>query len=508
MTYIAPTSETEFFPSLGITETDKKYFNSLTEKNAFFDSLVPITHLENMSYIQKSEGVIRAEIDMKTASQFGYMRYRNKLFENMWFYAYVDRVEYVNNDLTNIYFSIDSVTTYQGIFSMKECFIKRQHSVSDAIGANIASENVNFGEYITEEVETTNIFDEYAIAIFTTENGEGEIEGKMNGGIFDGTFMNVYYSPQNASNFLKSFSEKYEDILSVMMLPSFFIDNINPTDTPKKTTINIAKPYSSLNGYVPRNKKLFCYPYKMLTISNCEGESIDLMYEYFNDLPDSESSGSCTFEISGICSTSPAIIAVPKNYKGNPENFNESILMRKFPICSWNNDGYKAYMAQSMSNIVGNIATAGLKAAGSYFVSGGNIAATAVSLAGSAAEMIGNSVKAESVPNINRGSQSNDIFVGMKKKNFYFCKQTITKNYAMMLDSYFDMFGYSVNQHGIPNMRTRKSWTYVETEGCIIEGNVPSDNAREIEKLFNRGLRFWNTDLQNIGNYSLENTPL
>ena len=92
----------------------------------------------------------------------------------------------------------------------------------------------------------------------------------------------------------------------------------------------------------------------------------------------------------------------------------------------------------------------------------------------------------------------------MRTKNFYFTKMCITKNYAMMIDNFFDMFGYAIRQHNVPNMNARPNWTYVKTVGCSVSGNLPADDGAAIEKIFDKGVRFWKNH-NNIGNYSLNN---
>ena len=91
-------------------------------------------------------------------------------------------------------------------------------------------------------------------------------------------------------------------------------------------------------------------------------------------------------------------------------------------------------------------------------------------------------------------------------KDFYFEEKCITKNYAMMIDDYFTMFGYAIKQVGTPNMNARPYFTYVKTIGCTVHGNLPSDDGAEIESIFDRGVRFWKNH-SNIGNYSLNNAP-
>jgi hypothetical protein len=96
--------------------------------------------------------------------------------------------------------------------------------------------------------------------------------------------------------------------------------------------------------------------------------------------------------------------------------------------------------------------------------------------------------------------------VQSRNKNFYFRQKCITKNYAMMIDSFFDMFGYAIKQHAVPNMNARPHWTYVKTKGCSVDGALPADDAQAIENIFNKGIRFWKNHNE-IGNYGYDNSP-
>ena len=110
------------------------------------------------------------------------------------------------------------------------------------------------------------------------------------------------------------------------------------------------------------------------------------------------------------------------------------------------------------------------------------------------------------MPDQTRGRAESDIMMQSGLKYFWFRKMSITKNYAMMIDSFFDMYGYAIRQHGIPNMNARPHWTYVKTIGCLVEGAIPADDASTIEDIFNKGVRFWK-NLNEMGNYSLNNAP-
>ena len=56
-------------------------------------------------------------------------------------------------------------------------------------------------------------------------------------------------------------------------------------------------------------------------------------------------------------------------------------------------------------------------------------------------------------------------------------------------------------------VNNRQYYTYVKTSGCNIGGELPADDARQIEDIFDSGIRFWKR-LGDIGNYDLVNSPL
>ena len=43
----------------------------------------------------------------------------------------------------------------------------------------------------------------------------------------------------------------------------------------------------------------------------------------------------------------------------------------------------------------------------------------------------------------------------------------------------------------MPNIKARPYYTYIKTKGATILGRMPSDSAREIRQIFDRGVTFW-----------------
>ena len=74
----------------------------------------------------------------------------------------------------------------------------------------------------------------------------------------------------------------------------------------------------------------------------------------------------------------------------------------------------------------------------------------------------------------------------------------------VVIDKYFDMFGYKVNRVKLPNKAHRGRWWYTKTIDVNIDGAIPNDDLNKIKDVYNKGITFWrNSD--EIQNYSLSN---
>lgn len=88
-------------------------------------------------------------------------------------------------------------------------------------------------------------------------------------------------------------------------------------------------------------------------------------------------------------------------------------------------------------------------------------------------------------------------------KGLYVIKKQIKKEYQRKLEDYFNMFGYKQNEVKKPNFHTRKHWNYIQTEDCIILGDINNEDLNDVKKIFNDGVILWHTD--DIGNFDKEN---
>lgn len=543
MAYIQPNSIAEFFGDLNLSPNYENtlYFSSVSAKDTYFSNLSKITTVSNVSYIRENRGFIRVERPMSTMYNVTYMRFKNTSFENKWFYAFVKQVNYINNTTTEIEFELDVIMTWMGVFTLNQCFIERQHTLGDAIGSNIADEGFDLGEYVCEGTSSHSGGD-YVIMLYKTYNADKDPStAEPTASLIQGTYIPItsWAFPLDTTNLtaLKNLLDdivtdnREEEILCMKLVPIAWttIGASVPT-----ATHTVPKPYTYIGSstYQPRNKKLFTYPFKYLEVENCEGSNTVYKYEYFNTLPDTQSSGNCSFQIMGTADTpEPSVMCTPTGYNGMPYDWDDSISMLNFPSICWNVDAYKAYIAQRDSTIFGNRLASTISGAASGAFTGaiggalkgglggaaigalsGGIIAGGTSLISANKQVLSdtlnemNSHAPARVANRTRGNSDSNLMVQSRHKAFYFRMMSITKNYAMMIDDFFDMYGYSIRQHAVPNMNARPNWTYVKTIGCSVGGNIPADDARAIENIFDNGVRFWKNH-NNIGNYSLANSP-
>ena len=252
MAYIEPNTTVQFLNvPFDPDYENTMYFPSLAAQTVYMDSRV-ITGLtvNNNSYQRKNRGVIRigwvADVTagnsvIKNLYNANYMRYKNTNFENKWFYAFVTKVEYVNNNTCDVYYDIDVMQTWNFDYSLLECFIERQHTVTDEIGEHTVPENIEHGEYFAEPATsngTTNGLFDYApkVCLVTSFDDQGEyapgqrIYGQEGRG---DTFSGLHYSFYDLTTDIQQLNDDLEALSGVKIyqegtskVPKFMADGV------------------------------------------------------------------------------------------------------------------------------------------------------------------------------------------------------------------------------------------------------------------------------------------
>lgn len=290
---------------------------------------------------------------------------------------------------------------------------------------------------------------------------------------------------------------------------------------------------TTIDGYTPRNKKLLCYPYNILYETNNAGNVAEYRYEEFLNLTTANLKDYVVFRLWGNVSMNPGMYSAPSGYNGQAANWypgctDDELVVTGFPMCSYNIDSFRAWLAQN----AGTIAAAGLGIVGSWvtaiggaIAAGGALEATGAMSGGYIGQHLELSSMEQSLANRYaqgvqmpskgliastlgavgqlydhartppqmHGSNNGNLLYQAGQLTFSWYYKQIKQEYAKIIDNFFDMYGYKTNRVGTPNLMARPKYSYVKTIGCSIEGFIPGDFKAEIEAIFNKGIRFWKT---------------
>lgn len=535
MAYIQPDSVIEFFGPVNLSpdHADSLYFASTAEKDAYFNNPnLKITSVSRCYYARESRGYVQVEVPMYQLIGCRYMRFKNTSFENKWFYAFVTEVSYVNNITSRVSFQLDVLLTWMGDFALKSCFVERQHAAADYIGANTVPENLATGTPVVRSRTQAGATGGFSIVIFMSHQSTAWLnpgptlelfQPTYTGGVLNGLDM-IWCGDKAAFDFVLDTINRNvwnDNVLAIKMLPSNYKPATGSTVILNQTlSYSANKPYSDIAGYVPKNNKLFVYPYNYVTLDNSEGQQNTYKYEFFGQVPPNQNNYTTyRFDLIGAWSVDMQLIAVPANYAGAvntvPENYEERLAMQDFPSCAWNVDAFKAMMAQKESNLPTRLLASAMNGAaqglvtksmgsdiGSFYTQG----AINTGIAG-ITDILANRLLPPNMPTYVKGSQGSSVLIGQQNKDFIVTEWNISAEDAKIIDDYFTMYGYSDHTVHEPSMYTRTRFTYVKTRGCKVSCRCPASDAQEIEAIFNRGCRFWR-DAADIGNYSAPNPPI
>lgn len=524
MAVIEPNTEIYLIKSPIELDNDNQlnFANAEVQYN-YFSNLPKVT-LQNATY-QRKDGYIRWPASMESVLTYNYCMYRNKSYGNKWFYAFITDIQWLSNDSCGITIKTDVWQTWQFDITFRKCFVEREHVSDDTFGLHTIPEGLEYGEYIVNsatDLGSSYNFENCYLVVQVSDLCEAMWDSygsfvRIYSGIPNGCWYLVIYGSttnelyQNFKNFVRSYDaeNKSEAIVSMFLAPKALISvNAIPLsfDTAygfdcyavqSSESFNTLNTYSlsrqtSLNGYVPKNRKMLCSPYNYLMISNNGGTNISYAWEEF-------SSSNANFTERGVVTQGCDIKITPSNYKNTDlaGGYDWSVSRQKFPSVSWNSNFYLNWVAVNGKyqeiqagltglNFFGNLIGGMLSGNASQMV--GSVGGLASSVASQAQQIR----EAKMTPDSAKGNtNTGDLNYSAGKNCFTAYKMSIKAEYARIIDDYMTQFGYKVNSLKVPNITGRPNWNYVKTQGCNITGDIPQSDVEEIKALFNRGITIW-----------------
>lgn len=506
------------------------YFSSASAQQNYFAGRVKRAYTD-FTY-QRKESIIRVPDLYDNIYDCNYCMYQNANYSNKWYYAFIDRLEYINDGRTDVHITTDPVQTWLFDYTVKQCFVEREHVDDDTPGMHTYPEDVEKGEYIVAErhidSNMQSLLDDLCYVLGSTVNPYGAAGDAdyIGGGTYNGIYSGVKYfrydTAGGLNNALRLLAEagRSEAITGLFIVPKILAPSsgaggqlaalVAESAEPTTYQIVIIIP-TSYGGYTPHNNKLLTYPYRYLLVSNNQGGNAIFQYEQFIN---GFTNGFCNFVVKAALAPGGSIRLAPRDYKlpttSTDPNNEEGLNLGKFPTCNYPVDMYTNWLTQNSINLHTQTANAAFSLAAGIGMAAsgvGGIAGVGAIMGGltNVANVISERYKASLVPpQVNGNLNNGDVTTAAGLNNFTFYKMTIRPEYEKKIDHFFDMFGYKIADVKTPNTNHRAQWWYTKTVDCEIDGNIPQDDMQKIKDAYNRGIRFWR-NAANMGNYSLPN---
>lgn len=610
MSIVAPNGQVRLLANVPLDSNYENtlYFESELAQRTYFLGLTPIHTMSNATRIR--DGVIAVDAGEDSILNCNYLMFQNQNFSTKWFYAFITGRQYVNNGTTYISYQIDDIQTYliSGNVTLLQCLIERQHSTTDVIGDNIVGENMGSSELVTSTVLDTEDLCTYSILgtsypkiialnVSSFNNPpEGDPEHQSDfeegwvsapigqtDGIANGSLTYAFSYDDNTSmqrsltNMIEALTknQQSDSIIGGYVLPARMFSpfnaschisynavsalgyDINFSDNgdadPENYSFSTGNAFTSLDTYVPKNKKMFTAPFNWVYLTSSDGQNMVLQPQFMSDR------NTVTLKNYHCITGVPEARFVLQGYKGQQECPEYFINYSDFPQLSYAIDGYKAWLAsggerrldlsvsqttrsqelmqnqitqEKWINTGKNVFDMGTTALG--MMEGGGLVSKA-SQAKMAGNAIGNEISnqvsayynmerskqaiqfanedadlaraiAKTLPSVNHGSASNTSLLGANNIYIRAEQRCVNRNIAKTIDDYFTMYGYAQNIVATPNIHARPKFTYVKTIGCKVNGGAPDESITRIQNIFDNGIRFW-VNASEVGNYSVNNTP-
>ena len=550
MAVITPKSEIVFL-KVPLTPDNKNQLNFKDPNSQFqyFRFSPGARAYDNCTY-QRKDGFVRVNAPFDEIVNYNYVMYQNENHSTKWYYAFILKSVYVNDNCTHVYIATDSWQTYKFDMSFKMSFIEREmlSTADDVPGANRVPEGLETGEVI--EGASTSVDGMNQVYVIATANNPSNINPHGDTGEYGGMINNIanglWYcacSSEGLMTYLALMAStaptRLESIVAIFSVPAIALyslpnvsqENLLDIDSEFARWIpdgfespgrelTLASTPSSIDGYTPKNKKLLTFPYTYLGFTPSNGTPKVFKYEDFT-------SGTPSFSIRSEINPNPNVYFIPKNYKGKSGvNVSESSVVTGYPSVSYHTDYFNSWLAQNSklidlsldknefnyeiagiqnkmdlaknvvsavgSGVTGNIggAIGGVLGAGGYAISQG---VNEYNHDYTIKQTLAQKEKQSLLPNSASQGSTNTTLLGYELFNDdIFCRYSIRAEFAKKIDDYFSMYGYEVDELKLPNIDNRSNWNYVKTQGANITGsNIPADDLENIKNMFNNGITFW-----------------
>lgn len=535
------------------TYTDTILFTTKSAQESYFASKTKKTY-SGLTYQRLASNSSTWAIFLEDVADYfydcNYLCFQNGGFGNKWLYAFISDILYINENCTALTFEIDVMQTWLFDFEIKKSFIERMHVSDDTISRNVVEEGLNFMQrYEYYKIEPSGLFGgtssdlskDYSSVVLIATSEDCDHDEVREGEMIQNTYQGlkyiafpIYLNPSACLEALNKWLKKMNEsgkagaINSISMVPATGLSMVQEDGWKYKAEVldgvireqSYEINYTNLDDdYVPKNNKLFCWPYHFFTITTMDGQSYDFKYEDIIESDPIPGNAEMKFSFKFAFGPNPTYFMFPQYYMKHENNIDYGVKLTGFPQCNWNFGVWENYYAQQDTNIILSMLASALGSASSASGSVVNGAGStkglgvgtglAIAQAGLGTLQAGLSTfgglsVVKSQPDQSKGASNvGGVNYNIETMDFWIIHKRLHWGYVVKIDDYFTKFGYRVNSTGVPNLHTRKYWNYLKLDQPSVTGNMPVGDMRMIKQILSNGITFWHTT--DVGNYDLNN---
>lgn len=336
-------------------------FDNTTERLEWLNSK-PHTTFENCKYWKYGEP-IKLEVPFYDALDFDYVKITNHAGEigaEKIYYCFITNRSYISDNMTIFYVDIDIVQTWYVDSAGVPCWKKDAMIAKSTAPINPPRGTPNdFPQVVPFCANFIGPKTRYGIVIYSSIDLSNLDNPTYQSAIIDGMYTAappyvMILDVHAVSNLIYALNNKglTDTISGIYIFPLGYCDETTLSTTPilppanfyRNETITIHNE-TNIQGYIPANNVLLGYDYTYLTVNNGCGEVIKYNFEDFNGEPQ--------FDVR-LCLSSgyPSIICTPLNYvEGETSEAIQRSQKITIPVsCSYLNDSYKIWLAQSQNS--------------------------------------------------------------------------------------------------------------------------------------------------------------
>lgn len=419
-----------------------RLFGSRAEQEAYMLGKCP-NELRRSDYTyQRQDNSIVVPFNAEQLYGYNYCMFKNSNYGSKWFFAFIVNTEYVNPESTRLTLSTDIMQTWFLDCEVHACYVEREHVNDDSIGAHIKDEGMSCGEMVCVD----SMFDDTSLYTVVSSAAEPRTDGTYvnNGGdvyegVTAGTALSVFDCslPDQLAQF-KLFMQSLADngqqdaVNAVYMVPATVVPGFaskssgygqwvkGDNEPARSDEIAWDAGFTSLDGYVPKNNKMYCYPFEYVEAGNLAGTTQQFALEFWG------TPGKCSFRRTGGVDVNASQVYIPLGYNGMDVFWEGAVSMPPYPSCSWVYQSYANWLGATKYEVklaenvpfVGDVTTQGdwytqQEMGNIYgFLSGarpGNVGSSLAGLAMNQYNALASLSQRQRTPNTSRGGTNSSV---------------------------------------------------------------------------------------------------